>query len=85
MAGGLHEFLARDHERLDVLLRSCLRDAEGIWQAKYAEFRGGLLRHISIEERVLFPELSEAAWACASVSLHVTAVPRHRLLVQRIR
>lgn len=53
MAGDLHEFLARDHERLDALLRSCLRgDLTG-----YAEFRTGLLRHISIEERVLFPEL----------------------------
>ena len=53
MAGDLHEFLARDHERLDVLLRSCLRGDH----TSYAEFRAGLLRHISIEERVLFPEL----------------------------
>lgn len=27
------------------------------WLASYEEFRRGLLRHISIEERVLFPEL----------------------------
>lgn len=53
MAGDLHEFLARDHERLDALLRACLQGNH----ESYAEFRGGLLRHISIEERVLFPEL----------------------------
>lgn len=46
MSGGLHEFLSDDHERLDALL-----------EENYAEFRRGLLRHISIEERVLFPEL----------------------------
>lgn len=53
MAGDLHEFLARDHERLDALLRACLQGSD----ESYAEFRAGLLRHISIEERVLFPEL----------------------------
>ena len=46
MGAGLHEFLTRDHERLDTLL-----------EEDYGEFRRGLLRHISIEERVLFPEL----------------------------
>lgn len=46
MAADLHEFLTRDHERLDKLL-----------EEDYGEFRRGLLRHISIEERVLFPEL----------------------------
>lgn len=31
--------------------------ADEDWLASYEEFRRGLLRHISIEERVLFPEL----------------------------
>ena len=31
--------------------------ADENWLASYEEFRRGLLRHISIEERVLFPEL----------------------------
>lgn len=54
MSAELHAFLAADHERLDVLLAACLRtgDAEA-----YDAFRRGLLRHISIEERVLFPLL----------------------------
>ena len=52
----LHDFLSRDHARLDALLETCMRADEN-WLASYEEFRRGLLRHISIEERVLFPEL----------------------------
>ena len=54
MGGELHAFLTTDHERLDALLQTCMRTGDG--QA-YDEFRRGLLRHISIEERVLFPVL----------------------------
>lgn len=49
----LHELLTRDHERLDALLRKALAGD----LSTYDEFRRGLLRHISIEERVLFPLL----------------------------
>lgn len=60
MAAELHEFLSRDHERLDALLAACLRgndiEAEARGRA-YDGFRRGLLRHIAIEERVLFPLL----------------------------
>jgi len=52
----LSDFLSRDHARLDALLETCMRADEN-WLAGYEEFRRGLLRHISIEERVLFPEL----------------------------
>jgi hypothetical protein len=54
MAAALREILAADHARLDELLRNC---APTIDPASYAEFREGLLRHIGIEERILFPEL----------------------------
>lgn len=57
MAGELHDLLSRDHERLDALLSACLRVEDENCQESYAEFRRGLLRHIAIEERVLFPEL----------------------------
>ena len=57
MASALHDFLSRDHDRLDALLAGVLRAGATVDLATYAEFRGGLLRHISIEERVLFPEL----------------------------
>ena len=52
----LHNLLSGDHARLDALLARCLGAAEIPYDA-YDEFRRGLLRHIAIEERVLFPEL----------------------------
>ena len=48
MAGWLHEYLAADHARLDRLLTH---------ETGYPEFRRGLLRHIGIEGRILFPVL----------------------------
>jgi len=54
MATELHEFLSRDHGRLDALLVRCI---ETVDPEAYDEFRRGLLRHIGIEERVLFPLL----------------------------
>jgi hemerythrin superfamily protein len=53
----LHAFLATDHEQLDALLDELRREEGAIPAARWDEFRRGLLRHIGIEERVLFPEL----------------------------
>lgn len=50
----LAEYLSSDHARLDALLERALDDA-----AAYTEFRRGLLRHIAIEEKLLFPILKE--------------------------
>ncbi len=50
----LTEFLTADHQRLDALIErsgSCRSSDE---LAAYDEFRRGILRHIGIEERVLF-------------------------------
>jgi hypothetical protein len=58
--GPLHDLLARDHDRLDALLHAALRDDGSIDESSYAQFRGGLLRHIGIEERVLFRSLRSA-------------------------
>jgi len=53
--GPLYEFLQRDHARLDELLRRS--DATpAIDHSSYESFRGGLLRHIAMEEKVLLPE-----------------------------
>ena len=57
MAGALHHFLSRDHARLDALLSACLAPGDAIPSEDYDAFRRGLLRHIGIEERLLFPEL----------------------------
>jgi hypothetical protein len=53
----LHDLLTQDHERLDALLAAALHDDGSVDGAAYSEFRRGLLRHIGIEERILFPLL----------------------------
>jgi hypothetical protein len=53
----LHTLLSHDHERLEALLTAALRPDGTIDQEAYAAFRRGLLRHIGIEERILFAEL----------------------------
>ena len=55
MPGPLFCFLAGDHARLDGLLRRAMTEASTIDRAAYAEFRAGLLRHISLEEKILLP------------------------------
>ena len=55
MSGRIEAFLDADHARLAALLarataRPGLVDAEVFW-----EFRTGLLKHIGMEERILFP------------------------------
>lgn len=57
MAGSLHRFLAGDHARLDGLLLSVISDCGTIDRHADRQFRGGLLRHIRMEEQVLFPFL----------------------------
>lgn len=53
--GPLNEFLTRDHERLDALLRRADAGPDIDLDA-YVEFRAGLLRHMAMEEKVLLPE-----------------------------
>jgi hypothetical protein len=55
MSGPLYRFLAEDHARLDGLLQCSLTNAGIIDHAVYAEFRSGLLKHISMEEKLLLP------------------------------
>jgi hypothetical protein len=51
--GALHAFLSDDHSRLDHLLARAMT-SERIDLVAYEEFRAGLLRHIAMEEKVLF-------------------------------
>ena len=55
MSGTLYRFFAEDHDRLDGLLRRSITEAGAIDRGVYAEFRAGLLKHISMEEKVLLP------------------------------
>jgi hypothetical protein len=55
MHGKVHRYFAGDHERLDGLLERAMSNPENIDAAAYAQFRSGLLKHIGMEEKVLFP------------------------------
>jgi hypothetical protein len=52
--GPLQAFFAADHDRLDGLLRRAVAGAGPIDLALFGAFRAGLLRHIGMEEKVLF-------------------------------
>ena len=60
MAGKISQFLCADHARLDDVLRRAAADATRIDHTAYAEFREGLLRHIGMEEKILFPAARSA-------------------------
>ena len=55
MFGTLYRFFAEDHDRLDGLLRRSITESGAIDRDAYAEFRAGLLKHISMEEKILLP------------------------------
>ena len=58
-AGLLFRFMADDHARLDGLLREAVARPDVIDRAAYAQFRAGLLKHIGMEEKILFPEAQQ--------------------------
>jgi hypothetical protein len=55
MSGSVYRFLAEDHARLEGLLQSSVAQVGTIDHTAYAEFRAGLLKHISMEEKLLLP------------------------------
>jgi hypothetical protein len=59
MLGPLSEFFAGDHRRLDRLLARATTGPT-VEAAAFAAFRGGLLRHIGMEEKVLLPAARQA-------------------------
>ncbi len=59
MANKLYQYLAKDHERLDKLLEKAIGEDFQVDYETYEEFRKGLLRHISIEEKIVFPFMYE--------------------------
>lgn len=51
-------YLAADHDRLDALLKRATATPESFDMGAYEEFRRGLLRHISIEEKIALPAIA---------------------------
>lgn len=59
MSGPLHAFFTEDHRRLEAILDAAFAQAGRIDQVKYNAFRAGLLRHIGMEEKILFVAAQE--------------------------
>jgi hemerythrin HHE cation binding domain-containing protein len=55
--GSVQHYLAEDHVRLDDLLQRTIGEQSKIDHDVYKEFRRGLLRHIAMEEKMLFPTI----------------------------
>jgi hypothetical protein len=53
--GELYRFMKSEHERLDQLLAQAAERGGVVDGGAYENFRERLLRHIRIEERILFP------------------------------
>jgi hypothetical protein len=58
MAGVLSQYLSRDHDRLDALLTRATAKPGTIDMEPYSEFRKGILRHISMEEKIVLPAIA---------------------------
>jgi hypothetical protein len=60
MTGRVYDYLANDHRRLEEALDRATRNSPGVEPSAYLEFRAGLLRHIGMEEKILFPAAQAA-------------------------
>jgi hypothetical protein len=58
MRGPLYKYMSEDHDRLDALLERAVAEPGVIDMEPYAEFRKGLLRHISMEEKIILPAIA---------------------------
>lgn len=56
----LYQFFTEDHRRLDAILEKAIADPEEIQMDYYQQFRMGLLTHIKMEEKTLFPAAQKA-------------------------
>jgi len=58
MRGVLSEYLSKDHDRLDALLTRSTATPGIIDMESYSQFRKGILRHISMEEKIVLPAIT---------------------------
>jgi hypothetical protein len=66
MPGALWAFFSADHDRLDALLERSVAGDGTVAPRAFAAFRAGILRHIGMEEKYLFP---------AARSVHAALLP----------
>jgi len=60
MSGEVARYLSQDHRRLEDLFQRATADLGHIDNNAYMDFRGGLLRHIGMEEKILLPAAKAA-------------------------
>ncbi|MBL0309663.1 MAG: hemerythrin domain-containing protein [Bacteroidetes bacterium] len=70
----LYQFFAEDHHRIDQLLYKMTEQPNEIEMNYYHQFRNRLLRHIKMEEKILFPAAKRA-----DQTLMQELIPRYRL------
>ena len=56
----LHQYFTQDHRRIESLLEKATADPEDVDMEIYAKVRTGLLTHIKMEEKILFPAAQKA-------------------------
>ncbi len=70
----LHHFFSQDHHRIENLLDKAAAQSGEINMDYYYQFRTGLLRHIKMEEKTLFPAARKV-----DPSVMQEIIPRYRL------
>jgi len=61
MSKHLHQFFEKDHRRIDMLLNKATEQPNDIKTNYYHKFRTQLLRHIKMEEKILFTAAKKAS------------------------
>ena len=56
----LYQFFTDDHRRLEALLTLATQNIQNVDMEAYNTFRTGLLTHIKMEEKILFPAAQKA-------------------------
>ena len=56
----IYQFFTNDHRRIDELLDKATADLISVKEEYYQQFRTGLLKHIKMEEKILFPAAQKA-------------------------
>lgn len=59
--GPIARFLGEDHARLDALLARAVAAPDAVAREPYDAFRAGLLRHVALEEKILFRAVRETS------------------------
>ena len=74
MNAPLHHFFTQDHHRIDHFLNKAMENPDEIDMDYYLQFRTGLLHHIKMEEKTLFPAARKA-----NAEVMQELIPRFRL------